>query len=164
MSEQQTVNKLLETVAKLANRWQLSRDEKERAGVIAWWFWRNRTQDFPLGVWARWACRQARDGRDLPGVRSKNPKDVMNRSNLQRPWQGAGMGSVADKTPPPDVLVMHRERWERLLNSANAQQREVARLAIEGLSNLEIAERLHVTPGRVSQIKRAIADRWYGDD
>jgi DNA-binding CsgD family transcriptional regulator len=71
------------------------------------------------------------------------------------------MKGLADRSPGPEKTVMWQEEYAKLLGSLTQQETELARLTIqEGITGVyELAERLGVTPGRVSQIRRSASEK-----
>jgi hypothetical protein len=148
---------LLDTVDRWAQRCHLSPDQVVTAQSLAWYYLTRYQQRHanadppPPSHWARLAVRATRNGRDLPGC-GTSPNDALHRT-----WQGAGMGEVRDPDPGPLACAIHREQMERTL-AESPRKRRVADLRIAGLSNLEIAEDLGVSPARSSQIARETAE------
>jgi hypothetical protein len=146
---------LLNTTAGLARQAGLPPDQVVTAQSLAWYFATRYQGIIPLppSHWARLAVRAARNGRDLPGC-GTSESDALHRC-----WQGAGMPEVRDPSPGPDVLAANREQLEWTL-AKSPQRRRVADLRVSGMSNLEIADDLGVSPSRSCQIARQIAEEF----
>jgi hypothetical protein len=147
---------ILDAVADLARRYRLDEYDVTRAQSQAWFYAQACPRTYPAHYWAKVAVRAIRNGRDLPGTATPST------DALARAWLCVPMGDVRDPGPGPDALASHREAMEALEDSFNPTERYVARLAQEGASGLEIAEAIGRSPGRVSQIKRELAERWAG--
>lgn len=147
---------LLLTVAKLARKFKMDEFQTATAQSVAWLWASESPTDYPPSHWARLACRAVFYGRDLPGC-AVSRADALSHSS-----QGCGMDEAMDTTPGPDVLAAHREQWERITKGMTAKEADLTRLKIEGLANQDIARTLGVSPGRASQIARAIAEEWEG--
>ncbi len=146
-------NQLLETV----QRWGQSNgfDEYQIATAqsLAWYYKANYHGDeLPDSHWARLGVRAVRNGRDLPGC-GTSPKDALNFCS-----QGAGMMEVMDHYPGPDKLAGDRELFDRMLTTVADKRKQVAELKMAGLMNKEVAKQMSLTPGRVSQLAREIAE------
>lgn len=125
------------------------------AQSMAWYYQANYSgEPLPDSHWAQLAVRAVFNGRDLPGC-ATSTHDALNVA-----WQGAAMGELRDSEPAPDVLAEHRELLERVLAGLSEIKRQVMDLRLAGVPGLAIAEELGITPGRVSQISREIAERF----
>lgn len=145
---------ILEATLRWARRCGLDEFQIATAQSQAWYYWQeyDGPEDFPAGHWARLAVRGVRNGRDLPGC-GTSVKDALLHS-----WQGAAMPEVMDRSPGPDVLVIHKELLERLERSVDDLKRQVAELRLQGLSNAEVARKVNRSPGRTSQIAREFVE------
>jgi DNA-binding CsgD family transcriptional regulator len=152
------VDELLAAVAALARRYKLDEWDLTRAQSIAWLLAVrcDQPQRFPWNYWAVLAIRRVRCGRDLPGCET-GENDV-----LRRTWLSGPMNEVRDPGPGPAAQAAHREAWELLENDMTEMESRVAALALDGLSGVQIAERLGRTQGRVSQLRRQVVERWAG--
>lgn len=149
-----TLAVLLTVVANWANRRRLNEDQTTKAQSLAW-YWANRHHtELPASHWARLAVRAVLNGRDLAGC-GTGAADA-----LSHMVQGAGMGEMADSSPPPDVLVAHAEAYEVTLGRLTERHRELADLKRQGASNTEVARTLGLSPGRASQLAREIWEAW----
>lgn len=145
---------LLAVVLRWCNRCGLDDFQTATAQSLAW-YWSSRSAvSYPPSHWARIAVRMVRNGRDLAGC-GTGQADALSHS-----LQGCGMGEVLDKEPSPAVLVEHKELLDKILAEVTEIKRQVVELRLQGLSNIEVAERLGVSPGRTSQIAREIAERF----
>lgn len=123
------------------------------AVVLAWHYWSNRPQDFAAGHWARIAVRHVWAGRDLPGC------GVRARDAMHRAAQGAGMDELTDRCPGPEKVVEVAELSRLLLATLNARERRLAEMLAGGATAMEVAETLHLSPGRITQIRQALMER-----
>jgi hypothetical protein len=145
---------LLAVVLRYGRQRGLTAEQIVTAQSLAWYHASRYEGDpLPASHWARLAVRSTLNGRDLPGCWT-SPTDAIHRA-----WQGCGMHEVRDGSPGPDVLAEHREQYERAL-SESQQMRRVAELRVAGLSNLDVARELGVSPARSSQIARRIAEEF----
>lgn len=151
------VETLVNVTRKYAAKKGLKPDLQDAAVALAWYAWQRSDRDLPASSWARFAVLQALAGRDLPGVRSPRKDDALDYA-----VQGAGMQEVRERGPGPEERAIAREAWERLQAGLTVRQKEVLSLIDQGLTTGEIAHRLGVTAGAVSQQRRAIAERWQG--
>jgi hypothetical protein len=126
--------------------------------VLCWWLFSNRREDHPPRVYARVACAHAMHGRDLPGVRSGKSQDAYRLTQ----WQGGGMGMVTDRRPGPAEEAEMREEMRNFLAVCNDQERLVAETLIgdHGATVAHLADLIGKSKGRVSQIRRALAERY----
>lgn len=145
------VTTLLNVTEKWARKCGLDEDQIQRAMVEAWYRWRQRTKKLPFSCWARMAVRAVRNQVDLPWCGTP-PTDALRHATF------GVMREVMDRTPPPDVLVDHAERFERALNQRSLKHRQMASLRIQGADVKQVAAALNVSPGRVSQMARDIAE------
>ena len=152
------VDELLSVVAELGRKRRLDEWDVTRAQSIAWLLASRCAKQFPAHYWAHLAIRRVRCGRDLPGCETSETDVLRSRKT----WLCGVMGDVKDPSPGPAAQAAHREQWQRLEAALTPQEGNVARLALEGLSGVEIAERLGRTQGRVSQLRRQAAGRWTG--
>jgi hypothetical protein len=152
----------LEEVVQTAERWaavvfKTDMERRCQAVTMAWFYWDQGPAHLPAGVWARCGVRAALHGRDLPGVCSARRRDVWNR--LTR-WQGAGMNFVRDRRPGPEKIAQDRDWFRYWLTRLTDQEFRLVWDAHWGLTGLELAARLQVSPGRISQLRRAAWERW----
>lgn len=136
---------------------RLSDELTSIALVLAWWLWSNRRVNYPPSHWARLAVRQALAGRDLPGVQASKFRDVWDHFDR---WGGAGMEKARDRGPGPERIALWREEYARVKASLSGDRLRMAELIEEdqGLGTGELAELLGKTPGRISQMRREIAE------
>lgn len=149
---------LLAVVLKWALRCGLDEGQAATAQSLAWHYRGRCEAQYPDSHWAKLAVRAVRHGRDLPGC-GTGQADALMHSH-----QGSGMPEVRDRTPPPDVLADHKERYERVMAGVGEVKKLVAAMRIEGWSNYEIALALKVSPGRTSQVAREIVERFLNDE
>jgi hypothetical protein len=147
---------LLSVTLAWALKMGLTEEQAVTAQSLAWFYWKTSKKNFPDSVWARWAVRKVRANRDLPGCATSVHDALLLAS------QGAGMERMLDRSPPPDVQVDHKERYEALLSSLTPTARAVAKLRQQGVSNGQIATALRLSEGRISQIARRIREEWDG--
>jgi DNA-directed RNA polymerase specialized sigma24 family protein len=123
------------------------------AVILAWHYWSNRPQDFAASHWARIAVWHTFAGRDLPGC-GTGAKDALHRAE-----QGSGMDEVTDRRPGPDKVAEAAELAGRLLESLSPRERQLAELLAGGAKGMDVAEAMHISPGRVSQIRSELMER-----
>ena len=132
-------------------------DEKfSIALVLAWWIWSQRKEDHPATVYAYLACRNVQEGRDLPGVQPSHFRDAMGKG-----YQGGGMSQVRDRRPDPLTALILKEEIEGIMDDLTAGEAHLVQAVIgEGITTTTaLAAHLKVTMGRVSQLKRQIAEK-----
>lgn len=147
---------LLAVVTTWGVRCKLDEFQLVTAQSLAWYWWDRSKVKYPASHWARLAVRWVRAGRDLAWC-GTGPSDALNHQ-----VQGAGMGEVMDRTPPPDALASHIEEWERLQAKLTLKERQVQSLRIQGIDNGRIALAIGVSPARTSQLARSILEKWEG--
>jgi hypothetical protein len=122
-------------------------------------------------VLARYAVAQYHDGRRV-GNRL-NVQDVLSpyaqrrkgftvqRLDRRDPESGGWMEAVVEdpKTPPPDQAAF-RIDFHRWLDELPRRNRRVAECLALGNSTSQVAKRFRVSAGRVSQLRRELADEW----
>ncbi len=134
-------------------------DETRSVGLaLCWYDWSKRKTDYPPSHWARLALRKARCGRDLP-IHANDASDIWARLARQ---DAGGMGGLGDRRPGPARLAISREQMRAWEGSLGAREKHILALAREGAENREIARVLGVTPTRISQIKGAMIEAFYG--
>ncbi len=126
--------------------------------VLAWWEWKNATEEqktLPPSVWARVGVRHALEGRDLPGLKRNRGRSV---DPLDVAWRCGAMAYVADRSPGPERIAQAKEEWTVFLASLNAKQTAMAVAIMDGITSTgALAAHLGVSEGRVSQIRREMA-------
>lgn len=129
--------------------------------VLAWYAWeRHRASGKPAvepRLFANFACRQVKAGRDLPGVRGKF-RDLWDRADR---WGGAGMDNARDPSPGPLERLVAQETLAEVLAGIGPKHRAMAELLMDDgtLGTGDLARLLGVTPGRVSQMRREVMER-----
>src|SRR5256885_909790 len=94
------VTKLLATVLRWGRAAGLDEQQTATAQSLAWYYAAAYDgPELPVSHWARLGVRATLRGRDLPGCGTGSG------DALHRVWQGAGMGEVADRRPPPDEVA-----------------------------------------------------------
>ena len=143
-------------VLAIAKRRRLTDDQTADAVSLAWWAFRNRKANVPVGAYAVWACRQAMYGRALPGT-NPSVRDALSRPGL---IHAGGAGGLVDRSPGPDQTTADREAWGEWVAQLSARELHIVACVLEGMSGTAIARRLRLSPGRVSQIRRELVERF----
>jgi hypothetical protein len=145
--------------------------------ALAWkWFLRleERGKDATpfVSAIATYAVKAVKSGRRLAGM--EKAKDVMNGRTQQR--QGFVVEKLPDfstlsenplaealadntVTPPPDAAAF-RVDFPRWLRSLPRRDRRVAKDLMIGERPLPTARRFHLSPARVSQLRRELCEDW----
>lgn len=131
-------------------------DQQSLTLTFAWFNWSRATpeqQELPASVWARAGVRWVNAKRDLPGL-GTSAKDALYRAE-----SGGSMDGLADTFPGPEQIVMDRERYQAVVNGATDRER----LLIEGFEAgdrvKDVAAKLGVSSGRVTQIRQGLMDK-----
>jgi len=173
-------DRILPAVEKLARqRFAHDHDKDEKvqsATCLAWKAYRElRLQSkgnriFPSKI-ADFACRQVRDGREVGG--HINSTDVLSpRAQQTKGFNVTGFGSVHelppelhealgqhDRSPVPDQVAF-RIDFPRWLRTVPSKARKTARMLMQGHGTGKVSRMVGITPGRVSQIRRELAESW----
>lgn len=131
-------------------------DQQSLALTLAWYAWFTATpeqQELPASVWARAGVRRVRTDRDMPGIRSKF------RDALHRAESGGSMEGLADTFPGPEQIVMDRERYQAVVNSATDRERLLIDCFEAGERVKDVAAKMGVSGGRVTQIRQGLMDK-----
>ncbi len=122
----------------------------------------------PLGTYG---ARQAIDGRQI--ATSTNVKDLTSRSCRRR--KGVSVTSldrydqrdeqwkeivVESKNAGPAEIASIRIDFADWLRSLKPKQRRIAKTLATGETTKAAAKKCHVSPGRVSQLRRELMDNW----
>ena len=126
--------------------------------VLAWWIWSRTSpvKDLPATAYAHAAVRAAWNGRDLPGC-GTHAKDAM--------WHVVSSGvirEVRDRRPGPDRLAEMAEEYLRLWADMAETDAIMALHLLNGEPAKDVAARLGITPGRLTQRRQELRDRWNG--
>jgi hypothetical protein len=133
-------------------------DDDERVCLVqttAWFLWHTAPEEvkhLAPAHWAKLAVRRVKQRRDLPGVKKYN--DPMDKAIMQ-PVVG-----VRCKRPGPLAQLIHKEELDRMLANATEGERKLCEAIQDGVYRTdELAVRLNVSNGRVSQLKRQLAEK-----
>lgn len=123
---------------------------------LTWYQWHTYGhKGLPPSCYIQVAVRQVLSGRDVPGVVSSVACNAWKRTTV------GAMKEVRDRRPGPDRLVGWREEFAVVYPTLGRQQRRLVDLMREEiLDNQELAARLGVTEGRVSQLRRKVMERF----
>lgn len=132
--------------------------------VLAWYAWRQTTDEkraqLPATVWARVGVRHVLAGRDLPGVQTSHRQDAIERPDT---WHGADMGGVTDRRAGPESEAIDAERSARFWDSLTPRERTIARALLNGDKARDVARRVGISAGRLTQIRQQLRRRWLGE-
>lgn len=151
----------LEEVLAVAERYarkRLGRDDERAhvAVVLAWYHWRLDAGALPASCYARSAVRHAMAGRDLPGIRTSHGKDAMDRDV----WLSGHMTEVRDSAPGPERVAAWKEELAQLRALLTLGERDLVEAVQDGVyRTLDLAAALGLSPGRVSQLRRQLAEK-----
>ena len=128
-------------------------DLQSMAVTQAWWAWSTASpeqRELPPSVWARAGVRRVKAKRDLPGV-GTSTTDALHHS-----VQGGAMTNVMDRFPGPEQIVTDREWYATVKSRANDRERNLIDLFEAGTPAKEVAAKLGVSAGRVTQIRQGL--------
>ena len=120
----------------------------------------------------RYAVAQVRDGRRV-GT-SQSSRDVYSsRAKRQAGYDMVSLGTPGEqvgewteclidnrRTPVPDQAAF-RIDYPRWLNSQTPRNRRIAERLSMGYSTGEVAKEFRISPARISQLRRELAESWY---
>jgi hypothetical protein len=132
---------------------------------------KNHSEKAHPSVLARFAARQIRSGRRV-GM-SLNCNDVLSRAAQLKHQlhiesiedRNARNGAWSEltledrQTPVPDQAAFRCD-FPAWLNTLTVHQRRIAEKLSAGETTGEVAEQFQISPGRVSQLRRELADSW----
>lgn len=125
--------------------------------AIAWYLFTKHGAKYGAVAYIRFAVRHVREGRDVPGVQPFNQGDALDHA-----WEteaGMGMGMVKDHRPGPDRIASDREEVEALYAIANAKEKALLDMLLNGYEQKEIAEAMGCWTKEITRMKRRLAAR-----
>jgi len=142
-------------VAPVVSRWAAARglyaERTQTALILAWLAWRKTGGRFSGSAYARYAVRQAMAGREMPGLleRRRGCKAVR-----ERMVPSGDMAGLAERRPGPERTAAEREHFARFLAALRGNLRTFCQEAAQTRRTLDVARKLGLSPGRVSQLRR----------
>jgi hypothetical protein len=128
-------------------------DQQSLALTFAWFNWNRATpeqQQLPASVWARQGVRWVNAKRDLPGIGTP-ANDALYRAD-----SGGAMEGLADAFPGPEQIVMNRERYRTVVDTATDRERCLIEGFEAGVPAKDVAASLGISPGRVTQLRQGL--------
>ena len=98
-----------------------------------------------------------------PVFRTRTPSAII---PLDAPISSEGEGAyrtmgdfIGAPTEDPSETALRRIDWESFLGTLATREKQILSCIADGWRNMDIAKRFKVTPARITQLKREIADR-----
>ena len=97
-----------------------------------------------------------------PVFRTRNTSAIV---PIDAPISSAGEGSrtmqdfISSGMEDPSETALRRIDWESFLSTLASREKQILACIADGWRNMDIAKRFKVTPARITQLKREIADR-----
>ena len=97
-----------------------------------------------------------------PVFRTRNTSAIV---PIDAPMQSEGEGSrtmsdfIGAPTEDPSETALRRIDWESFLGTLASREKQILSCIADGWRNMDIARRFKVTPARITQMKREIAER-----
>jgi hypothetical protein len=165
---QQRFTAMLPTIRKVARaRFRAYRDAEDKiaeAEALAWKGYlaclRNGNRRFTAGTLANYACRQVRDGRRVARFKSRS---VHGRPAREKGARRVTLRDFIDPRQDPGTIVRFKldvPAWLATLPKALKRTVDAILSAGPGDRDMDVAARLGVSPGRLSQRRRELLRSW----
>lgn len=121
-----------------------------------WELWATRPQDAPPSLLALNAMREVNRGRGIAGM-GTHFRDIYRKC--------IKVGDVADDcdvdpAPGPEAIVSMREAFLIWYDNLSDRERVLYEMIGDGAKGIQLAERLGVSAGRITQMRQAMAARF----
>lgn len=134
-----------------------NRQDARDALSYAWDSWMNAPHvNRHANHWAALGRKRFYSGRALQGMEDSKVSIEHHATG----WQAGGMQNYSRVTHGVERVAMVKELFELFLTRLNRQQWCVAMLLMDGYRTKDVADTLKITPGRVSQHRRAMMEVW----
>lgn len=148
-------------IAKRVFRSRKDRDELVDDTVsLVWEWWTTAANRMQPHQYANYACKWVLKGKHLQ--RSERSVDVPNCSRGQVKALRGELSDIIASRPGENPATLARVQLDfaAWLPTLTARQADILDCLLQGESGVEVAEKLGITPGAVSQNRKGLGARW----
>lgn len=158
-SKRSLADEAMQVAGELARLW-FSRDDQRIADCISSaWELAQSGRGNPVSI-AWYAVKRVRSGRHFrQSVRSIDHPAQRPGKPYRKPFDVADVARIGGN---PSAIAGFRIDFQRWLNGLPANYRAMAELLASGETTADAAKRFGVSAARISQVRRMLAESWYG--